>query len=314
MKDQTILITGSKGQIGTELANMLKTKYTRVITSDIHKNEIGDKDYVQLNVLDKNRISEVIGDYKVGQIYHLAAILSAKGEENPTLAWEVNLTGGLNILDSAVLHKVPRVFWPSSIAVFGPQTPKEQTPQHTVTDPTTIYGITKLAGERWSHHYYTKKGLDIRSLRYPGLISYKAMPGGGTTDYAVEIFHEAIKHGRYTSFVSSDVRLPMMYMPDALRATIELMEAPTDQIKIRSAYNVAGVSFSPKELAASICKVIPDFEIDYAPDFRDGIAQSWPSSIDDSQARVDWGWKPEYDLDQMTQEMIKELKGVKYSV
>jgi len=307
MKDRTILITGSRGQIGTELANMLKTKYTRVITSDIRPNESGDPDYLQLNVLDKNRINEVIGDYKIDHIYHLAAILSAKGEENPTLAWEVNLTGGLNVLDAAVKHKIDRVFWPSSIAVFGPQTPKEQTPQHTVTDPTTIYGITKLAGERWSYHYYSKKGLDIRSLRYPGLISYKAMPGGGTTDYAVEIFHEAIKQKRYTSFVSKDVRLPMMYMPDALRATIELMEAPAEQVKIRSAYNVGGVSFSPEELTRAICEVIPDFEIDYAPDFRDAIAQSWPSSIDDSHAQKDWGWKPEYGLKEMTEEMIREL-------
>lgn len=307
MKQQTILITGSRGQIGTELANMLKTKYARVVTSDIRPNESGDPDYQQLNVLDKKRISEVIGDYKVDQVYHLAAILSAKGEENPTLAWEVNLTGGLNILDAALEHGVDRVFWPSSIAVFGPNTPKEQTPQITITDPTTIYGITKLAGERWAHHYFSKKGLDVRSIRYPGLISYKVLPSGGTTDYAVEIFHEAIKSKRYASFVSKDVRLPMMYMPDALRATIELMEAPADQIKIRSAYNVAGVSFSPEELSAAIQKVIPEFEISYAPDFRDGIAKSWPSSIDDSHARADWGWKPEYSLDRMTEDMIKEL-------
>jgi len=307
MKDLTILITGSKGQIGTELANLLRTKYSRVITSDIHPSEAGNPDYVQLNVLDKNRINEVIGDYKIDQIYHLAAILSAKGEENPTLAWEVNLTGGLNILDAAVTQQVDRVFWPSSIAVFGPQTPKEQTPQHTITDPTTIYGITKLAGERWGRHYYKKRGLDIRSLRYPGLISYKAMPGGGTTDYAVEIFHEAIKHKCYTSFISKDVRLPMMYMPDALRATVELMEAPAEQIKIRSAYNVAGITFSPDELAAEIRTKIPDFTIDYAPDFRDAIAHSWPSSINDTQAFQDWGWKPEYDLKMMSEEMILEL-------
>lgn len=307
MKDRTILITGSQGQIGTELVNMLRTRYTKVIASDIRPNESGDANYVQLNVLEKNRIHEVIGDYKVDQIYHLAAILSAKGEENPTLAWEVNLTGGLNILDAAVAHQVDRVFWPSSIAVFGPQTPKEETPQHTITDPTTIYGITKLAGERWSHHYHSKKGLDVRSLRYPGLISYKVMPSGGTTDYAVEIFHEAIKNKQYTSFVSPDVRLPMMYMPDALRATVELMEAPAEQIKIRSSYNVSGVSFSPEQLTAAIKKVLPDFKINYQTDFRDAIARSWPSSIDDSAARKDWGWQPKYDLDRMTEDMIRAL-------
>lgn len=307
MKDRTILITGSRGQIGTELANMLKTKYTKVITSDIRPNDTGDANYIQLNVLEKDRVSEVVGDYKVDQIYNLAAILSAKGEENPSLAWEVNLTGGLNILDAAVQHKVDRVFWPSSIAVFGPHTPKEETPQHTITDPTTIYGITKLAGERWSQHYFSKKGLDIRSLRYPGLISYKVMPSGGTTDYAVEIFHEAIKNKRYTSFVSQDVQLPMMYMPDALRATVSLMEAPVEQIKVRSSYNVSGVSFSPEELTTAIKKVIPDFEISYQTDFRDAIARSWPSSIDDSAARNDWGWKPEYNLDRMTEDMIREL-------
>lgn len=308
MKDQAILVTGAGGQIGGELTEALEKRYTTVYMADIRKPEHPKDNFIELDVLDQPRIKEVIGDLKIKQVYHLAAILSAKGEKNPKLAWEVNINGGLNVLEVAAEQDVERVFWPSSIAVFGKNTPGINTPQHTITDPSTIYGITKLAGERWGYHYYHKRGVDVRSLRYPGLIGYKSLPGGGTTDYAVEIFHEAIRKQRYTSFIGASTKLPMMFMPDAIRATIELMEAPAAAISIRSSYNVAGISFTPTELATAIRKHIPSFTLDVQPDFRDDIAQSWPSIIDDAVARQDWGWQPRFDLESMVAEMFKQLQ------
>ncbi len=308
MKEESILVTGAGGQIGTELVEALSKRYEKVYPADIRLPNHPTKNFIQLDVLDKPRMEEAISDLKISQVYHLAAILSAKGEQNPMLAWEVNFKGTLNVLEIAAEKKLNRVFCPSSIAVFGPNTPSVNTPQHTITDPTTIYGVTKLAGERWCVHYFQKRGVDVRSLRYPGLIGYKTMPGGGTTDYAVEIFHEALKNNHYTSYIAPDTRMPMMFMPDAIRATLNLMEAPTEQITIRSSYNVAGVNFTPRELSAAIKKQLPDFNIDYQPDFRDLIAQSWPSSLDDSAAANDWGWKPAYDLEKMVKEMLLQLQ------
>lgn len=238
----------------------------------------------------------------------MAAMLSATAEKHPMRGWNLNINSLFNVLNLAKDKKISKVFWPSSIAVFGPSTPKENTPQTTVMEPTTVYGISKQTGERWCEYYNKKYGVDVRSIRYPGLISYKTAPGGGTTDYAIEIFHEALKSKKYTSFLSEDSGLPMMFMDDAIRATISLMEAPAKSLSIRSSYNLSGISFTPKELAESIKKEIPDFEIDYAPDFRQEIAETWPSSIDDSQAQTDWNWKPEYDLKKMTKAMLEGLK------
>jgi nucleoside-diphosphate-sugar epimerase len=238
----------------------------------------------------------------------LAAILSATGEKNPNLAWHLNMQGLLNVLDIAREEKLTKVYWPSSIAVFGPTSPKQNCPQQTIIEPTTVYGISKYAGEFWCNYYFNKFGVDVRSLRYPGLISYKSAPGGGTTDYAVEIYHEALANKTYTSFLKKDTYLPMMYMPDAIRATIELMEAPIEKIKVRTSYNLSAMSFSPEEIAASIQQHIPEFQMSYEPDYRQSIADSWPQSIDDSVARADWGWKHEYDLDKMTKDMLENLK------
>jgi nucleoside-diphosphate-sugar epimerase len=245
--------------------------------------------------------------YNITQVYLLAAILSATGEKNPTLAWHINMQSLLNVLDVAKEEKLEKIYWPSSIAVFGPNSPKHDTPQHTVIEPSTIYGISKFSGERWCDYYWNRYKVDVRSLRYPGLISYKSQPGGGTTDYAVEIFHDAIGKGEYTSFLKEDTYLPMMYMPDAIRATVELMEADASKISIRSSYNLSGVSFSPKEIAAEIQKHVPEFKINYKPDSRQQIADSWPATIDDSLARNDWGWKPEYSLETMTKDMLENL-------
>ncbi|HEY8387377.1 MAG TPA: NAD-dependent epimerase/dehydratase family protein, partial [Parasegetibacter sp.] len=247
----------------------------------------------------------------ITQIYLLAAILSAAGEKNPNLAWSLNMQSLLNVLDIAKEEKLHKVYWPSSIAVFGPTSPKKDCPQQTIIEPTTVYGISKYAGEFWCNYYFQRFGVDVRSLRYPGLISYKSAPGGGTTDYAVEIYHEALAQNKYTSFLKEDTYLPMMYMPDAIRATIELMEAPMNRISVRTSYNVAAISFSPREIAASITKHIPDFEMAYQPDYRQQIADSWPQSIDDSVARNDWGWKPEFDLERMTEDMLANLKAQK---
>lgn len=263
---------------------------------------------MQIDVLDAQAVADCIRSNKVKQVYLLAALLSATAEQKVKSAWRLNMEGLFNILDIARELDGLQVFWPSSIAVFGPTTPRTGTPQFTVMEPTTVYGISKLAGERWCEYYHLKYGVDIRSLRYPGLISYKAHPGGGTTDYAVDIFHHALDQGKYTCFLREDTALPMMYMPDAIRATLELMEAPSDRVHIRSSYNLGGISFTPKEIAAEISRHISGFHVDYAPDYRQAIADSWPDSIDDSRAREDWGWNAEYDLQSMTTDMLLHLK------
>ncbi|MEO5673257.1 MAG: NAD-dependent epimerase/dehydratase family protein [Chitinophagales bacterium] len=311
MKEETILIIGACGQIGSELTMALRKNYSGVIASDL--NEPRDTElkesgkFERLDVLNKPGLIDCIRRNKVAQIYHLAAILSATGEKNPELAWRVNMKGLRNVLDACVENEVKKLFWPSTIAVFGPNTPKQHTPQWTIMEPNTIYGISKLAGERWCDYYFQKKHLDVRSVRYPGLVSYKTAGGGGTTDYAIDIYFEAKKNKYYECFLSAETRLPMMYMPDAIRATVELMESPFDKIKVRSSYNISAISFTPEEQAASIQKLIPDFKIAYAPDFRQKIADSWPESIDDSIAGNDWQWKPEYDLDGMTADMLHNI-------
>lgn len=313
MRKENVLVVGALGQIGSDLCPALQEIYgeNHVIASDIvEPRNLNNYEfhgiYCHLNILDKERLATLIQKHKITQIYLLAAILSAKGESNPHFAWRLNMESLFNVIEAAVEHNI-RIFWPSSIAIFGNQSPNILTPQHTVTDPVTVYGISKFAGERWAEYYHVKKGVDIRSIRYPGLISYKAMPGGGTTDYAVDIFYQAIEKGAYTSFLSENTYLPMMYMPDAIRATLELMHADEEKISIRSSYNVTGMSFSPIELGDEIRKHLPHFELDYAPDFRQAIADSWPQSIDDSQARQDWGWKPAYDLGRMTADMLKHM-------
>jgi len=305
-KQKTILITGAQGQIGTELAEKLSLNH-RVICSDISENNTSAGEFVHLDVTNKNDYKKVLQEFKVDEIFHLAAILSAKGEKDPKLAWSVNLTGGLNAIELTEELNISKIFWPSSIAVFGKQTQKENTPQHSITDPSTIYGITKLAGERWSEYFFEKKQVDIRSIRYPGLISYKTKPGGGTTDYAVEIFHQAKKAGTYQCFLNEDLRLPMMFMDDAILATLQLMSATASDISIRSAYNVCGFNFTPKELAAEIKKHLPNFTMTYRPDYRNEIAKSWPSSMDDAYAKQDWNWKPRVNFSQMVELMLKHI-------
>lgn len=312
MNREKILVIGASGQIGVELTLALRERYgaANVIASDLREeNELlhGTGPYVSMDVMNKEMLHVQVIRQNVTQIYLLAAILSATGEKNPALAWHLNMQGLLNVLDIAREEKLNKVYWPSSIAVFGPTSPKHQCPQQTVIEPTTVYGISKYAGEFWCNYYFHKYGVDVRSLRYPGLISYKSAPGGGTTDYAVEIYHEALREGRYTSFLKRDTYLPMMYMPDAIRATLELMEAPKERISVRTSYNLSAISFSPEEIGAEIKKHLPAFTLDYAPDYRQAIADSWPASIDDSVARRDWGWQPEYDLARMTEDMLKNL-------
>lgn len=310
MATEKILIVGSQGQIGLELTQELRNIYgnDNVIASDVKSPEYTSGPFEVLDVMDKNTLNDIFSKHKVTQVYLLAALLSATAEKNPRFAWDLNMEGLFNVLNAAKEGVLKKVYWPSSIAVFGPTTPKKDTPQYTVMEPNTIYGISKQAGERYCEYYHQKHGVDVRSIRYPGLIGHKSAPGGGTTDYAVHIYHEALKHKKYECFLSAETELPMMYMPDALRATISLMEAPAEQVKIRSSYNVAGVSFTPDEIAAEIRKHIPEFTISYAPDFRQAIADSWPQSIDDTYARNDWGWKPEFDLANMTQDMLANLK------
>lgn len=309
---EKILITGSSGQLGSELTTALCQAYgeENIIAADIH--EPRQKDaflfFEKVDVIDKNLLSEVVRKHRITQIYHLAAILSATGEKHPGLAWRVNIDGLMNVLDVSRDLKVKKVYWPSSIAVFGPNTPKKDTPQHTVTDPNTVYGISKLTGERLVEYYYYHYGLDVRSLRYPGLIGYKSLPGGGTTDYAVDIFHKAIKGESFSCFLKANTYLPMMYMPDAIRATREIMEADADKIKIRSSYNIGAMSFSPEEIFNEVRKFYPLLEIMYRPDFRQNIADSWPENIDDSAARNDWGWDHQFDLGKMAEDMILHLK------
>jgi nucleoside-diphosphate-sugar epimerase len=312
MVKEKILVIGASGQIGVELTLALRKIYgnNNVIASDLREQNPllqGTGPYVSLDVMNKEMLHVQVIRQNITQIYLLAAILSATGEKNPNLAWSLNMQGLLNVLDIAREEKLHKVYWPSSIAVFGPTSPKQNCPQQTIIEPTTVYGISKYAGEFWCNYYNMKYGVDVRSLRYPGLISYKSSPGGGTTDYAVEIFYDALEEQKYTCFLKEDTYLPMMYMPDAIQATLQLMEAPQEQIKIRTSYNIASMSFSPKEVAASIQQLMPEFTIDYKPDYRQSIADSWPQSIDDSTARNDWGWKHQYELPQMTKEMLENV-------
>jgi len=308
-----ILVTGATGQIGSELTVELRKKYggENVIAAG-HRRKPSEKllstgPFEYVDVTQKDSVEKVVEKYDIDTIYHLAAVLSAVGEQKPQLAWNVNMNGLYNILEVAREHNMIRVFWPSSIAVFGPETPRVKTPQDTVLIPTTMYGVTKVAGELLCNYYFIRFGLDVRCVRYPGIISSETPPGGGTTDYAVEMFYEAIKKKRYTCFVREDTVLPMMYMPDCIKAAIDLMEADPSKIKHHVGYNVTGMSFSAGELAAEIKKHIPEFECEYKPDFRQKIADSWPMSIDDSVAREEWGWKPDYDLASMTKDMIEKL-------
>lgn len=307
-----ILIIGAVGQVGTELTEELRKKYghENVIASDIRIPE-NQEEFFQpfetIDVLDKEKLFSIIKKHNIKVVYHLAALLSANAEKNPEFAWKLNIDGLFNVLNLAKEKVINQIFWPSTIAVFGPGTPKENTPQNTFTDPNTVYGISKLAGERWCEYYFKKYNVDVRSIRYPGLIGYKSLPGGGTTDYAVDIFHKAKKENTYECFLSENATLPMMYMEDAIKATIEIMEAPSEKIKVRSSYNIAGMSFSPKELANEIKKHLPDFKITYAPDYREKIAKTWPSSIDDSKAREDWGWQNSYGIEKLVEIMLKNV-------
>lgn len=313
MIKEKILVIGASGQIGVELTLALRKLYgnNNVIASDLREQNPlleGTGPYVALDVMNKEMLHVQVIRQGITQIYLLAAILSATGEKNPNLAWHLNMQGLLNVLDIAREEKLQKVYWPSSIAVFGPTSPRQNCPQQTIIEPVTVYGISKYAGEFWCNYYFQRYGVDVRSLRYPGLISYKSAPGGGTTDYAVEIYLEALEEKKYECFLKEDTYLPMMYMPDAIRATIELMEAPASKINIRHSYNLGGMSFSPKEIAASIQKHIPEFTITYKPDYRQQIADGWPQSIDDSVARADWGWKEDFDLDSMTKDMLENLQ------
>ncbi len=312
IKDK-ILVIGASGQIGVELTLALRKIYgnAQVVASDLREeNDLlkGTGPYVSLDVMNKEMLHVQVIRQNITQIYLLAAILSATGEKNPALAWHLNTQSLLNVLDIAREEQVQKVYWPSSIAVFGPTSPRKNCPQQTIIEPITVYGISKFAGEFWCNYYNQRFGVDVRSLRYPGLISYKSSPGGGTTDYAVEIFREALESKRYTSFLSADTMLPMMYMPDAIRATIEIMEAPADNIRVRTSYNLAAISFSPGEIAAEIKKHIPEFSIEYRPDYRQAIANSWPQSIDDQLARNDWGWQHKFNLTEITADMLLNLK------
>lgn len=308
-----ILIIGACGQIGTELTQKLRSIYgnENVIASDIRKlnNDIVNNGIFEVvNALDYNQIEHLIEQYHITDVYLMAALLSATAEKNPAFAWDLNMNSLFHVLNLAKAGKIKKIFWPSSIAVFGPTTPRYNTPQYTIMEPSTVYGISKQTGERWCEYYHNIYGVDVRSIRYPGLISWSTEPGGGTTDYAVDIYHKALKDGKYECFLSEQTALPMMYMDDAIRATVEIMQAPTEAIKIRSSYNLSGVSFTPAEIANEIKKRIPEFKITYKPDFRQKIADSWPASIDDRQAREHWNWKHKFDLASMTDEMLENLK------
>lgn len=311
MENVKILVIGAGGQLGSELTLELWSRFGKqnVIATDVKDpgGILARGNFELLDVMNQQQLRDFIRKNSVNQIYHLAAVLSATGENDPKFAWRLNMDGLMHVLDAAMEFRIQKLYWPSSIAVFGPNTPRDNTPQHTIMDPTTIYGITKLAGERLCAWYHKKHGVDVRSLRYPGLIGFKAKPGGGTTDYAVEIFFKAIKEKRYVCFLKPDTYLPMMYMDDAIKATLDLMDAPAEKIKIRSAYNISAMSFSPEEIASEIARIIPDFSISYQPDFRQEIAESWPRSIDDSVARTDWSWKPRFDLRGMVEDILQRL-------
>ncbi len=313
MSDPRILVTGATGQIGSELVPELRKIYgTDNVIVGVHKRppseDLKEGPTDELDVTKKKSVEDSVRKYNIDTIYHMAAILSAKGEENPLLAWDVNMNGTYNVLEIAREYEMKQVFCPSSIAVFGPETPRENTPQETVLHPRTMYGVTKVAGELLCDYYFKRFGLDVRGVRYPGIISNKTLPGGGTTDYAVEIFYEAIKNKEYTCFLKSDSTLPMMYMPDCIKATIDLMQAPIENLKHHSDFNLAAFSFSPKDLASEIKKHMPEFKISYEPDERQKIADSWPKTIDDTAAREEWGWKPRYDLQSMVKDMLMVLK------
>lgn len=307
------LVIGSSGQIGVELIEQLAKDFgpNQVIAADIKLVSEGKTlgvEYITLDVLDKEKLFEIIKQHNISEVYLLAAMLSAIAEKNIQLAWNLNMKGLFNILDLAKEKHIEKIFWPSSIAVFGPTSPKLNTPQTTLLEPSTVYGISKMSGERWCEYYFLKYGVDVRSLRYPGIISYKSPPGGGTTDYAIEIFHAAINHGFYDSFIAKEVTLPMVYMQDAIRATMEIMQVERKKLTINSSYNLAAISFSPEEIANEIKLLFPEFQITYSPDFRNNIALSWPSIIDDSFARNDWGWKHNFDLKKTTLEMVNGIK------
>lgn len=305
------LVIGSSGQIGTELVEELRNKFgtENVIASDIREPQVHqDGPFEVLDILNKEQLEVIINKYQVTEVYLLAALLSATAEKNPAFGWELNMNSLFNVLDLAKSGSIKKVFWPSSIAVFGPTTPKINTPQYTVTEPSTVYGISKQAGERWCEYYFNQYGVDVRSIRYPGLIGYKSKPGGGTTDYAVDIFYKAIENKNFECFLSENTTLPMMYMSDAIKATIDIMEAPKENIKIRSSYNVSGMSFSPKEIAQEIKKHFPSFILTYKIDYRQKIAESWPQSINDTPAKKDWGWSPIFSLSDITSDMIHHLK------
>ena len=316
MGTEKILVIGSCGQLGTELVEALRGIYgdTNVIASDLKKSdnpvfEAGP--FETLDILDEKAFREIVEKYKPTHVYHLAALLSATAEKMPEFAWKLNMDGLFHVLNAARdMGVIKRVYWPSSIAAFGPNTPRYNTPQFGSMDPTTVYGISKLSGELYAQYYYNRWGIDTRSLRYPGLIGYKSAPGGGTTDYAVSIYHDALQTQSHECFLKEGTVLPMLYMPDALKATLDIMHAPSEQVKIRSSYNLAGMSFGPEEIAAAIQKHIPNFKITYNVDYRQQIAESWPAVIDDSRAREDWGWKPDYDLDKMTVDMLSNLKNL----
>jgi nucleoside-diphosphate-sugar epimerase len=308
-----ILVIGACGQIGTELTMRLRELHGNhnVVAADIR---VGNAELMEsgpfeiLDAMNKSQVEDVCLHYEIEEVYLMAAMLSATGEKFPKKAWGLNMNSLFHVLDLAKDKKISKIFWPSSIAVFGPTTPKSETPQHTIMEPTTVYGISKQTGERWCEYYFNKYGVDVRSIRYPGLISWKTLPGGGTTDYAIDIFHKAIEQGSYDCFLNQDTMLPMMYMEDAIRATVDIMTVPADFIKERSSYNLAGMSFNPAQISEEIKNHIPEFEITYSPDFRQEIADSWPDSIDDSNARNDWSWSHEYDLKKMTQDMFNNLK------
>lgn len=311
--DTKILIIGACGQIGTELTHQLRAIYgnENVIASDIRKLNhpvVNDGIFEVVNALDYNQIQHLVEKYQITDVYLMAALLSATAEKNPAFAWDLNMNSLFHVLNLAKAGLIKKIFWPSSIAVFGPTTPKNQTPQYTIMEPTTVYGISKQTGERWCEYYHQQYGVDVRSIRYPGLISWTTPPGGGTTDYAVDIYYKAISEGKYTCFLNEETELPMMYMDDAIRATIEIMQAPAEKIKIRSSYNLSAISFTPKQITEEIQKHYPNFEVTYEPDFRQKIADSWPNSVNDTEAREDWNWKHQFDLNAMTFEMLTNLE------
>ncbi|MBQ4818466.1 NAD-dependent epimerase/dehydratase family protein [Aquimarina sp. MMG016] len=308
--ETVILVIGANGQLGSVLTKSLQQKFglERVIASDLRSIDDFHGIFEVIDATNRNKIEEVVIRYKVTQIYHLAAILSAKGEENPLQTWDINMKTFFNVLEVSRLNQVDKVFFPSSIAVFGEEAPLNDTPNNAYLNPSTVYGISKAAGENWAQYYFLKYGLDVRSIRYPGVIGYQSLPGGGTTDYAVDIYHKAVLEEEFSCFLNEDATLPMIFMDDAVRATLELMDAPKESVKLRTSYNIAGISFSPAEVVAEIRKLYPDFKVIYEPDFRQNIAESWPKSMDDSAARNDWGWKPQFDLESITETMIQKLK------